>query len=391
MTKIRVNIRSVVNHASVREELDVNGRMCIVVPSKTLPDDVVMNEIKYPAAEIAKSFNTLEGTPAPMGHPIVRGQYVGVGHSEAYPFISGAINRNVKRVDGVVHLEKWIDKEYATRNHPSLIEAINKKQPIHTSTGLTLERIEVANGADYKYEAHNMLFDHDAILLNEVGAATPEQGVGVFVNSAGDQYEVVNSVLSDDSADSTRAAIQAALPEDAWLDDYDETTVVYGTEYGVRLAQTYTLIDGVALLTGEPYNVKRKTVWERVVAAFKPKPVQVENKMDEELKGYFAANAEATAKIAQSVAGMADKLDALQTELAAVKSAQDAAGEAATVAANAAMADKRKVVAEKLGDVVANALQGEALDAAHAKLQTAATVVAGAVNSSADPLATYER
>lgn len=384
MTKIRVNIRSVVNHASVREELDVNGRMCIVVPSKTLPDDVVMNDIKYPAAEIAKSFNTLEGTPAPMGHPIVRGQYVGVGHSEAYPFISGAINRNVKRVDGVVHLEKWIDKEYATRNHPSLIEAINKKQPIHTSTGLTLERIEVANGADYKYEAHNMLFDHDAILLNEVGAATPEQGVGVFVNSAGDQYEVVNSVLSEAADSELRNALRAALPEDTYLEDYDEKTVIYQSEDIGRVAQTYTITDGVALLTGEPYNVKRKTVWERVVAAFKPKPVQVENKMDEELKALLTANSDAVAKIAEAVTK-------LSADVEAVKSAQDAAGEAAQVAANAAMADKRKVVAEKLGDVVANALQGEALDAAHAKLQTAATVTAGAVNTSADPLATYER
>lgn len=384
MTKIRVNIRSVVNHASVREALDVNGRMCIVVPSKTLPDDVVMNEIRYPAAEIAKSFNTLEGTPAPMGHPIVRGNYVGVGHPEAYPFISGAINRNVKREDGTVHLEKWIDKEYATRNHPALIEAINKKQPIHTSTGLILERIPVANNDGYKYEAHNMVFDHDAILLNEVGAATPEQGVGVFVNSAGDQYEVVNSVLSDDSADSTRAAIQMALPDDAWLDDYDETTAIYDTENGVKLAQTYTITDGVALLTGEPYNVKRKTVWERVVAAFKPKPVQVENKMDEELKALLTANSDAVAKIA-------DAVTKLSADVEAVKSAQVDAYEATQVAANAAMADKRKVVAEKLGEVVANALQGEALDAAHAKLQTAATVTAGAVNTSADPLATYER
>lgn len=383
MTKIRVNIRSVVNHASVREELDVNGRMCIVVPSKTLPDDVVMNDIKYPAAEIAKSFNTLEGTPAPMGHPIVRGQYVGVGHSEAYPFISGAINRNVKRVDGVVHLEKWIDKEYATRNHPSLIEAINKKQPIHTSTGLTLERIEVANGAGHKYEAHNMLFDHDAILLNEVGAATPDQGVGVFVNSAGDQYEVVNSVLSDAAASELRNALRAALPGDTYLEDYDETTVIYQSEDIGRVAQTYTITGGVALLTGEPYNVKRKTVWERVVAAFKPK-VQVENKMDEELKALLTANSDAVAKIA-------DAVTKLSADVEAVKSAQDAAGEVAQVAANAAMADKRKVVAEKLGDVVANALQGEALDAAHAKLQTAASVTAGVVNTSADPLATYER
>ena len=388
MTKIRVNIRSVVNHASVREELDVNGRMCIVVPSKTLPDDVVMNDIKYPAAEIAKSFNTLEGTPAPMGHPIVRGQYVGVGHSEAYPFISGAINRNVKRVDGVVHLEKWIDKEYATRNHPSLIEAINKKQPIHTSTGLILERIPVANNDGYKYEAHNMVFDHDAILLNEVGAATPDQGVGVFVNSAGDQYEVVNSVLSEGAASELRNALRAALPGDTYLEDCDETTVIYQSEDIGRVAQTYTLTDGVALLTGEPYNVKRKTVWERVVAAFKPKPVQVENKMDEELKVALAAIA---ATVTANTASADAKFDALQAELATIKAAQVKQDEAATVAANAAMADKRKVVAEKLGEVVANALQGEALDAAHAKLQTAATVVAGAVNSSADPLATYER
>ena len=46
-----------------------------------------------------------------------------------------------------------------------------------------------------------MIFDHDAILIGEDGAATPEQGVGMLVNKAvdshGDEIEVINSALDD--------------------------------------------------------------------------------------------------------------------------------------------------------------------------------------------------
>jgi hypothetical protein len=45
-------------------------------------------------------------------------------------------------------------------------------------------------------EARDMYFDHDAILLDEEGAATPEQGVGMLVNSSSEELElmVINSV-----------------------------------------------------------------------------------------------------------------------------------------------------------------------------------------------------
>ena len=71
----RVNIKTTVNADAIRKETR-NGREVIVVPSATLPDDVVMNGIKYPADEIEKGFATLADTLAPLGHPTADGMFV---------------------------------------------------------------------------------------------------------------------------------------------------------------------------------------------------------------------------------------------------------------------------------------------------------------------------
>ena len=55
-----------------------------------------------------------------------------------------------------------------------------------------------------------------------------------------------------------------------------------------------------------------------------------------------------------------------------------------TANSRAAEADKRKVVAEKLGQNVADALTGNALDEAHAKLVGAAGIVPGFAGNSDD-------
>lgn len=204
MKKIRVNIRSVANIAAIRHEKR-NGRDVIVVPSATLPDDIVMNGIKYPADEIEKSFKSLNRTPAPYGHPTINGKLVSARDPEGINVgYIGAWNENVRRENGRVFLDKVIDVEVANRTESgkAVLNAIEKGEPIHTSTGLLCE-LDAANGDDYKYIARNMFFDHDAILLNEDGAATPDQGVGMLVNSSGEQeeIEVVNSVLSEADRD----------------------------------------------------------------------------------------------------------------------------------------------------------------------------------------------
>jgi hypothetical protein len=199
---IRVNVKTTVNNAKIRRE-QRNGRDVIVLPSATLPDNVVMNDILYPAEVIEKTFLTLERTPAPLGHPISNGMYLSAKDPEAINMNwIGAWNENVRREGGRVLLDKVVDVEVAKR-HPDgerLLDAVAAGEPIHTSTGILMEKLPAPEGAEgYSWIASDMLFDHDAILLDEPGAAQPSQGVGIFVNSDGKQeeLEVINSELPE--------------------------------------------------------------------------------------------------------------------------------------------------------------------------------------------------
>lgn len=197
--QVRVNIRTAVNAAAIRRERRA-GRDVVIVPSATLPDDVVMNGIRYPAAEIEKSYRTLDGTPAPLGHPTVEGAFISASDPRGMVrgFV-GAWNENVRREGGRVLLDKVIDVQFASQldGGKAVLNAIEKGEPIHTSTGLIGEVVNAEdNAADGATRIiSNMVFDHDAILLGEEGAATPDQGVGMLVN--GQSVEVVNSDLED--------------------------------------------------------------------------------------------------------------------------------------------------------------------------------------------------
>ncbi len=200
MTKrVRVNVRALANTKAARREKR-NGRDVIIVPSATLPDDVVMNNILYPADEIEKSFASLNRTPAPAGLPLINGKFVSARDPEGINIgWIGAWNENARREGGRVLLDKVIDVQTANQSErgKAVLEAVDKGEPIHTSTGL-LCNLEAANGdVAYKHIARDIDFDHDAILLDEEGAATPDQGVGMFVNSAGqpEELEVINSAI----------------------------------------------------------------------------------------------------------------------------------------------------------------------------------------------------
>lgn len=198
---VRVNVRSVANTKKVRREKR-NGRDVVIVPSATMPDDVVMNEIMYPAGEIAKGFASLERSPAPLGHPMINNKFVSAKDPEGINIgWIGGWNENVRQEGGRVWLDKVIDVEIANRSEDGkrVLEAIDQGEPVHTSTGL-LAMLDAANGdVDYKFTARDIEFDHDAILLDEDGAATPEQGVGMMVNSKGQSEEVtvINSTLEE--------------------------------------------------------------------------------------------------------------------------------------------------------------------------------------------------
>lgn len=131
-----------------------------------------------------------------------------------------------------------------------------------------------------------MMFDHVAVLLDEPGAGTPEDGVGIFVNSEGDEQQIEVARLADGidctrdsllnktkffftnasnfSFDDISRAISDKLregdAEDKWL--WPETvwpdSFIYrnDTKY---LKQKYLIDDdGKAVFVGEPVEVVRK-------------------------------------------------------------------------------------------------------------------------------------
>ena len=182
----------------------IDGIEHIIVKSSTLPDNVVMNGVLYSAEEIEKSFHGLEMTLAPIEHPNINGEFLSANDPRAiHNFHAGAFNTNVKRENGRVHIDKFINVQEAlkTDRGKRLLDRIKDlennslSEPIHTSVGVFLSINELeetqtnANGDEFKLEAFDMAFDHDAILLDSVGAATPEDGVGIAVNN-GQQFAV---------------------------------------------------------------------------------------------------------------------------------------------------------------------------------------------------------
>ena len=175
-----------------------NGRETMIVPSFTLKSDIIMNRIKYPHDEIEKSYKGLERTPAPLGHPQnADGSFLSAFDPEA--FVRNGIfawNENVRRDGDRIALDKVIDVARANEceGGKRVLAAIEANKPIHTSTGLMC-MLEEAEADDHDFIARDIVWNHDAILLDEPGAATPDQGVGMLVN--GQKVEVINSTLED--------------------------------------------------------------------------------------------------------------------------------------------------------------------------------------------------
>ncbi|HBW1383861.1 TPA: DUF2213 domain-containing protein [Klebsiella pneumoniae] len=210
MKRNRVNVLTVVNSASNITTETIDGKPHIVVRGITpVVDDIVMNRKLYPAAEIEKAYNTLERNPMPLGHPKVDGKHVSARDVRAVnEYHVGAWLQNVSHEGGKVTGDMYVNRQYAESsekgkrliNRLDAMIAGTNSEPIHISTGLLYSGIAAngeSKGKKYNEIATNMMFDHVAVLLDEPGAGTPAEGVGIFVNAEGDELEIEVVNLAD--------------------------------------------------------------------------------------------------------------------------------------------------------------------------------------------------
>lgn len=274
-----------VNKEAVRRE-NIDGVEHIVVSSATLPDDIVMNEIMYPAEEIEKSYQSLNLTLAPIEHPVINGEYVSAYDPRAiHEFHAGAFNTNVRREDGRVYIDKVINVQEAKKtdrgkrllDRVAELETSDSPRPIHTSVGVFISVEELDDmktnslGQEYKLIARDMVFDHDAILLDSVGAATPDSGVGMAVNAKGEKIKVSQALVTIDADDieemsfnEIRDALDSAIRQSPLDGDYvadvvNDKVIFWADE---QLFSAPFVMDGrTAKIVGIPVPVDRDVAY----------------------------------------------------------------------------------------------------------------------------------
>ncbi|WP_314154584.1 DUF2213 domain-containing protein [Rouxiella badensis] len=293
-----IHVKSLAINASNISTTTINGQEHYVIRGAVpIVDDIVMNGGLYPAEEINNSYQTMEGKLMPLPHPMVDGKYVSANDPRAInAYHVGAWAQNVSKSGDQVVMDVYINKAVA-ETKPDGKRLINRldemiagtnTDPIHLSTGLLTNKEKKSGESKekkYTWIARNMQFDHIAILLDEPGAGTPEEGVGMFVNADGQEGEVeiaslidaanslkdglVNKVKfflthnTDASFDEIYQMLREAIRAPSGSDVYRYVVTVWPDKFiyeeGSKLFQQKYLIDDNAVtLVGEPIEVVRK-------------------------------------------------------------------------------------------------------------------------------------
>ncbi|ELT1012927.1 hypothetical protein SAZ55_002826 [Salmonella enterica] len=396
---IQIHVNTKVNSQTIRREI-YNGREHVVIPSYTLPANVIMNREFYPEAEITANYQSMEGTIAPLGHPTVDGRNVSAFSPEGLctNFI-GAWNRNVSLKGNRVYSEKWVDVERAMQSpggqrlmeRISSLESGDSSEPIWSSVAVYREQIPAPEelkkqGADWVVKIHSI--DHDAILLDEPPAAGPEKGVGLMVNAdqaislqpnsgalIGESYREREQRLDR----AAKAKFAPGENEYAWVADFTDSQAVIVRNGGGAEVFGYKSDGGAITFDDTGTAVARQESWVTIVAnkfksLFTPQEQPATNHKTEgdmpltkeelEQLGSMVSEAVAT-NTEKAIKPLTEKVDALQAN-------QQQLAETLTANTRAEEKAKREAVAKVHGEIVANALSGDALEAMYKTIGDAA-------------------
>ncbi len=372
MIKKRVHILSAVNAANVSKD----GATYTIRDVVGAVDDIVMNGRLYPADQLAAGVSSLEGKPAPAGHPkSAEGKLISALNGEALSSAwIGSYVRNARHEGGRTMVDVVVNEAQA-KAHPDgakLVERLDAAiagtniDPIHVSTGLMMQPITAngeSRGKKYSSIVTNIQYDHLAILLNERGAATPEDGVGMFVNDDGEQEVesvIVNTEPEDKrtrgligwikkligneddlSFDQIYSGLQSLLPADSWIREVYSENFIWSDKENRLWRQDYNVSSDSSLsFVGEPVEVQRQVKYEpieketdpmkdAILAALNAAGISVAGLDDSQLLAAYnslqakplqeavnSANAKLAEIEAKSKAAEVAELDALATSLA---------------------------------------------------------------------------
>lgn len=386
MTLKSANILSVVNSKSKISTQIIDGKEHIVINDVVpIVDDIVMNGIFYPADEINKSYMTLNDNLMPLDHPRINNEHVSALNPQAINnFYIGAWGRNVRKSNDRVLMDAYIDRKFAesTEKGRMLVNRLDDMMsgknttPIHVSTGLTYtpdNQSGSSKGKRYKSIARNMKFDHVAILPDKQGAATPDDGVGIFVNSDGEKSPIENVSLIDCSDDSISNVISKTIKEVLSVFKFNQKEEEDLMKEKILLALNAAGIKTDGLSDEQLLKVYNEQTTKEAFEKKKASEEEEKEKAEQEKKS--AANAEDAPAWAKSLMNKVTNL-----ELAVNANTEKE------------LSVKREAVKAKFNmtQTAVNALSGEPLDALYAQCVKTAPISGGFANNSDNSLLNME-
>lgn len=418
--KTRVNILTAINAASVtinRTEID-GEKYAIIKNVLWMTDGVVLNGGLYAAEDNEKGYPSMDGRLMPFKHPEVNGEYVAISQLDSADVAvalgkhyGGVHAQNVRKAGSDYFVDVMINERVANAHDDGVlllnwvgkVESGEKPDPIHMSTGLMTNRVQAngeSRGKKYTWRAANQAYDHLAILFHEDGAGGDEIAIAVncemVINSKLDE---ANEDALDDSYGEKLAILSEAVKERfatsdsyAYVQDFDDRALIYVTPEGTYTIDYHYEGDN-PILTGESKLVTVETSYKvktnAIMANLKAMVKYFSTKTKPPVQANVIEEVDMTPEQVQAIVDKA--LEATNASLASVQAENEklkedvlAANTAIQANAEAGLKDKRAAVSAVHGEVVANALSGEALDAMFASVQTAAGILSGAPATNAE-------
>lgn len=166
----------------------LNGRQYVVASATLIVPGVLPGSggpLLYPLEEIRRNFFAWNGMPVTLGHPMRDGMPISARQPSVWRTSVIGTLFNVSAEDKL-RGEIWFDVETTRRADPSILNRLERGEPIELSTGLFLDPDSSVSGKhegrDYVAVARNYRPDHLAVLTDSRGACSIADGCGVLIN-----------------------------------------------------------------------------------------------------------------------------------------------------------------------------------------------------------------
>jgi len=294
---------TVTENYTVRRET-FNDKEHIVVPVVMMVEGVHSGShgpILHLADELGRYPESWDGIPVTIGHPKVGNVYVSANNPDVlHDWAVGRIFNT--QIDGAtLRAEAWLDEECLERVSETTLEKINSGEVIEVSVGVFSDEEDTSgtwNTESYSAIARNHRPNHLALLPDEVGACSIEDGCGIRVNKKGEtkvtkkekivnketQSQVLKELnhlgfsINEVGHNEIREKISSIVygfdgrnsdnyVEDVFTDHFVYTQFNNGVEPRLKklYKQNYTIgEDNNVELNGEPVQVKREISYDPI-------------------------------------------------------------------------------------------------------------------------------